>query len=74
MRRIYQMEELDCANCAREIEESVKKIAGVETVQVNFILKKMTIDIDEAQAEKVMKAVKKAVRRVEPSCRLQEAL
>ncbi len=37
---------MDCANCAREVETGVSKLAGVKTVQVNFSNSQMILDGD----------------------------
>ena len=40
MKKIYKIE-VDCAVCAQKIEAAIKKIEGVNSVQVNFITQKM---------------------------------
>lgn len=73
MKKVYEMTDLCCASCAAEIERDVKKLAGVSICNVNFIMQKMTLEITEGADEKsVVKAVTKAVRRVEPDCDLVE--
>lgn len=73
MKKVYEMTDLCCASCAAEIEGDVRKIEGVALCNVNFIMQKMTLEIAEGADEaKVIKAVGKAVRRVEPDCDLVE--
>ena len=73
MKKVYELTDLCCATCAAEIERDVKKLEGVAACNVNFIMQKMTLDISEGADEKfVVKAVTKAVRRVEPDCELVE--
>ena len=73
MKKVYELTDLCCASCAAEIERDVKKIEGISACSVNFIMQKMTIEIQEgADAPVVIKAVTKAVRRVEPDCELVE--
>ena len=68
MKKTYQVE-VDCANCANEMEFAAKKVEGVKDVTVNFMLLKMTVDFEEGVNEAdVMKKVKKACKRVEPEC------
>ena len=33
MRKVYKLENLDCANCAAKMEDAIKKIEGVQTLQ-----------------------------------------
>ena len=73
MKKVYELTDLCCATCAAEIERDVKKLEGVAACNVNFIMQKMTLEISEGADEKfVVKAVTKAVRRVEPDCELVE--
>lgn len=39
MTKTYKIE-VDCANCAREMEEAAAKISGVQSVTVNFMAQK----------------------------------
>ena len=73
MKKVYKLTDLCCASCAAEIERGVAKVDGVSACNVNFIMQKMTLEIAEGADEaKVIKAVCKAVRRVEPDCDLVE--
>lgn len=59
--------EVDCANCANLVEDAIRKIEGVESVNVSFMTQKMKIAFAEGADEaSVMKAVKKAARKIEP--------
>jgi heavy metal-(Cd/Co/Hg/Pb/Zn)-translocating P-type ATPase len=40
---IFVIEGLDCANCARKVEESVAKLEGVKEAQLNFMQKRLYI-------------------------------
>lgn len=70
MKKTYKMENLDCANCARKMEDAIKKLDGVQNAAVNFMMQKLTL---EADAERLPELVKKAdacCRKVEPDCRV----
>ena len=66
MKKTYILEELDCANCAAKIQESIIKINGVNDCSVTFMTKKMVIDADDDGFDRIMKDVKKAISKVEP--------
>lgn len=71
MKKTYGIE-VDCANCANEMEAAAKKVSGVKDANVNFMTQKMTIEFAEAADEKsVMKAVFKACKKVEPDCSIE---
>ncbi len=70
MKKKYDLEDLDCANCAAKMEAAIKKIDGVNDAGVNFLTQKMTIDADDARFDEIMKEVVKVCRKVEPDCRI----
>ncbi len=70
MRKVYRMEELDCANCARKMEDAIRKIEGVENVAVNFLTQKMTLQAEDSRFEAILQQAIKICRRVEPDCRI----
>jgi copper chaperone CopZ len=68
VKKVYKMEDLDCACCADKIQEAVAKLDGVESCAVNFMMQKMTLEFDGDNQDKILKQVKKCVRKVEPDC------
>ena len=36
MKKIFKLEDLDCANCCGKMEAAIAKVDGVESVSVNF--------------------------------------
>jgi len=67
MKKTFKIE-VDCANCARKVEEAVSKIDGVVSVSVNFIAEKITIEADDGKFEEILKKAKKSAKKVEPDC------
>ncbi len=47
MRVRYRID-IDCAGCAREVEEAVSGIEEISSVRVDFINKRMTVEVDDA--------------------------
>ncbi|MCR5154826.1 MAG: cation transporter [Lachnospiraceae bacterium] len=71
MKNTYSIE-VDCANCANLMEDTTKKVEGVADATVNFMTQKMIVDFaDGADEKKVMKAVLKACKKVEPDCEIE---
>lgn len=68
MKKIFKLTDLDCANCARKMEDSIRKIDGVEDVTVNFLTQKLTLVADDARFDAIVKEAIKACRKVEPDC------
>ena len=70
MKKVYKMENLDCAVCAEKMKNAIAKIDGVESVEVSFMLQKLTICAPEERMEEIMKKAVKAVKKVEPDCKI----
>ena len=70
MRKVYKLEDLDCANCAAKMETALKKIDGVQSATVNFLSQKLTVEADEAVFEDVLKKIAKAIKKIEPDCKI----
>lgn len=68
MKKTYKLIDLDCANCARKMEDAIKKLPGVTDAAVNFLSQKMTIEAEDVDA--VMKDVVKCCKKVEPDCQI----
>ncbi|MBR3381957.1 MAG: heavy-metal-associated domain-containing protein [Clostridia bacterium] len=67
MRRTFELEDLDCANCALKVENGIKKLEGVRDASVSFIRQSMTIEPEEGvDLDELMNRVKKLCRRIEP--------
>lgn len=71
MKKSFVLEDLDCANCARKMEEAIAKIDGVTSVNVSFISQKMTIEADDTVFDDIMKKVVKTIKKVEPDCKVK---
>ncbi len=70
MKKVFKMEDLDCANCAKKMEAAIAKLDGVESVSISFISQKMTITADDAKFSEIMKQAAAAVKKIEPDCRI----
>ncbi|HJB92440.1 MAG TPA: heavy-metal-associated domain-containing protein [Candidatus Borkfalkia stercoripullorum] len=70
MKKVFQLEDLDCANCAAKMERAIAKIDGVDSVSISFMAQRMAIEADEARFDEIMERVAKACKKVEPDCRI----
>lgn len=70
MRKVYKLENLDCANCAAKMEAAIREIDGVMSASVSFMAQKLMIETDEASHEDIMKKVVQAMNKVEPDCEI----
>lgn len=70
MKKIYKMEDLDCANCAAKMERAINKLEGVISANVSFMSQKLTIEVEDGLLETVMQNVVKVCKKVEPDCKI----
>ncbi len=70
MKKVYRLEDLDCANCARKMQDAIAKIDGVCSVSISFMAQKMTIEADDANFDSIIEKAQQAISRIEPDCRL----
>lgn len=70
MKKTYGIE-VDCANCANNMESAAGKVKGVAKAAVSFMTQKITIEFEDGADEKsVMKAVLKACKKVDSDCEI----
>lgn len=68
VKRTFEMEDLDCANCARKMQDAIAKLEGVVSCDVNFMMQKLTLEYDDSSEKKLFKEIKKCIKKVEPDC------
>ncbi len=57
---------VDCANCANLMEDKASKVEGVESLTINFMAQKMTVEYnDGANADEVFKNIVAACKKVD---------
>ena len=70
MKKTYKID-VDCANCANEMELAAQRTEGVKNATVNFMTLKMQVEFQEGQDPKaVMEQVRKNCKKVEDDCEI----
>lgn len=65
---------LGCANCAAKIEKEINNIKGIKSASVDFVLKKLTIEIsDKRDIQKIIDQSKKIIQQIESGIKVVEA-
>lgn len=70
MKKVFKLEDLDCANCAAKMERAINKIDGVTAATVSFMSQRLTLEADDARFNDIVKEVVKTCKKVEPDCRI----
>lgn len=68
MKKVFKMENLDCAACAAKMETAIRKIGGVNSASISFMTQKLTVDIEDGRFDDAMKEAVKVCKRIEPDC------
>ena len=68
MKKVFKMQDLDCANCAAKMEAAISKIPGVQKSTMNFMTQKLTLEAEDADFPRILDEAQKAVHKVEPDC------
>lgn len=70
MKKSFKLDEIDCANCARELQEKLAKLDGVQNVSVNFMTQKLTLEAADEDFDEVLSRVVDFTADEEPDCEI----
>ena len=68
MRKVFKMEDLECANCAAKMQDAISKIDGVNSVNISFMAQKLTLDAEDERFDAILDAAQKAISKFEKDC------
>ena len=59
MKKVFKLKDLDCANCARKMEDAIRRLDGVQEVQISFMTQKITLTADDARFDEIVEEAAK---------------
>ncbi len=68
MRKVYKLDGDLCANCAGKIQAAAEKLDGVNSVSVNAMTLKLTLDTTDESFDTNLQQVIKLFADIEPDC------
>ena len=69
------LEGLNCANCARKIEEKVSRMEGVKESNLNFTTTTLNVELEKkVKEEHVINEIKKIVEALEPHVKVEKKI
>jgi copper chaperone CopZ len=69
MRKTYQLEDLECANCAAKMEKDISAFPEVKKCTITFMTSRMSITVDDdADLDAVLDRAEKVMRSYEKDC------
>ena len=71
MKKSFKLDEIDCANCARELQRAeLTQLEGVKSVSVNFMTQKLTLEAEDNEFDEVLDRVVEFTAEAEPDCEI----
>ena len=58
--------EIDCANCAAQVQEAIGKIPGVQSVKLNFMMQKFTLEAEDERFDEILQEAIRIGKTIEP--------
>lgn len=68
MRKVMKLDGDICANCAGKIQAAIEKLDGVNSVSVNAMTLKFTLDAEDGKFDEALKQSIKLFANIEPDC------
>ena len=65
MRKTFNLEGLDCANCAAKIEAAIRALEGVKEVSISFLTQKMTLEAEDTIFDEVLNKAEAVMKSLE---------
>ena len=68
----YRIINLDCANCANELESALKKIDIIENASISFITQKLIFECTTENKDIALEKIKKIIKKEDPDVKIEE--
>ena len=65
----YTITGLDCPNCAAKLAASMESKAGIDSVKINFLTEKLTVD-SELEASVLLPQLQKTAKAFDPDVKV----
>ncbi|PUU95158.1 heavy metal translocating P-type ATPase [Halanaerobium sp.] len=67
----FELEGLNCSNCALKIEDQIKNLEGMEDVELNFATSTLKVAAEESRLEKIREELQQISDRIEPGVKVK---
>ncbi len=68
----FELEGLNCSNCALKIEDQVKKLDGMENVELNFATSTLKVAAEESRMAQIKEELQQISDRIEPGVKVKD--
>lgn len=70
MKKVFELRDLDCANCAAKMERKIKKLPGVTDCSISFMSGRMTLEAEDEAFDRAVSEAALLIKKIEPDCTL----
>lgn len=70
MKKKFKLQDLDCANCAAKMEDTINKIDGVNEASVSFLTEKLILDAEDDKFDAVLAEAEKIITKIHSSTKI----
>ena len=70
MKKVFKLDEVDCAVCAGNMEKGIKKIEGVQSACVSYVTQKLLIECEEKEIDRIVDEAQKVIKKIDPRCKI----
>ena len=67
----FKINDLDCANCANELEWALQKIDIIENVNISFMTQRLTFECLEENYNEALEKIKSFIKKEEPDVTIE---
>lgn len=68
----FNIKNLDCANCANQLEKSLQTINIIKNVRISFITQKLIFECLKENKKLALEQIKKIIKKEEPDVTIEE--
>ncbi|MCE5343722.1 MAG: cation transporter [Eubacteriales bacterium] len=68
MQKTFTLTVVDCPNCAERMAKAIRKVPGVTEANINFITRKLTLQLADTVTDETLASVQKVVARMQRGC------
>ena len=70
MKKVFKLNDLDCANCAAKMEAAINKLDSVDSATINFMSQRLILEADDDKFNEAVDLAQKAITKVERGCKI----
>ena len=63
MKKTFVLNEIDCPVCAGKLEDKIKKISGIDSANINYMLGQLVVEYSDDLDDKITTEILKTIKR-----------